>query len=208
MINNDFFKWNLIKGAKTEGNYDMPILAPSIITPPTNLVPFNAHSSCKYPQNNCLHFYIDDYHFERIWNNPTKYLDKLKAFKQVITPDFSIYMYMPKPQQIWNCWRNRVLAYWMQKNGVSIIPSVGWGDLETFDWAFDGIPHNSMLAITTQGCITNHVCMRSLVNGIHTLIKEKSPTSLIVYGSFKEEWYNQFPIPIYRFPSFSESKWR
>lgn len=118
-----------------------------------------------------------------------------------------MYMVMPKPQQVWNCWRNRVLAYWMQKNGVNIIPNVGWGDLSTLDWAFDGIPSNSLLSITTQGCMGDHVCMQSLVNGLHTLVKVKEPIGLIVYGDFKEEWYKRFPMPIYRFPSFAEQKW-
>jgi hypothetical protein len=38
-----------------------------------------------------VHFYLDDYQFERIWNNPRKYFDRPQLFDCVLSPDFSLY---------------------------------------------------------------------------------------------------------------------
>lgn len=55
------------------------------------------------------HFFIDDYQFERLWQRPERYLDVLRGYDCVLTPDFSLYMDMPDPMQQWNryaAWRS------------------------------------------------------------------------------------------------------
>ena len=39
-----------------------------------------------------------------------KYLEKIKRFKGVISPDFSIYRNMPLAMQIWNNYKGRTLS--------------------------------------------------------------------------------------------------
>lgn len=34
------------------------------------------------------HFFIDDYQFERLWQRPGAYLDVLRPYQCVLTPDF------------------------------------------------------------------------------------------------------------------------
>lgn len=41
------------------------------------------------------YFSKDDFKFNRIWNNPKRYLEFLKNFKGIISPDFSLYRNMP-----------------------------------------------------------------------------------------------------------------
>ncbi len=202
----DNFKWKLLEGASLEGKYDMPVLQPAYQIP-HDLVCFHMAKSEKEAANCWFHFYEDDYHFERVWNRPSQYLPIFQRFDGGISPDFSIYLDMPRAQQIWNCWRNRVLAYWLQANGINIVPNVGWGDDETFKWAFDGLPENSVLAITTQGCLRDGVCKCSLVNGIHELIKAKHPTTIFVYGKFPDIWRDRFSVPVIAYPTYSEQKW-
>jgi len=57
--------------------------------------------------------------------------------------------------QIWNTYRNRALAYWLQNNGIKIIPNVRWGNERTFDFAFEGLPTGGTYAVGTNGCIQN-----------------------------------------------------
>lgn len=38
-----------------------------------------------------IHFYQDDYLFERVWTKPKEYIDLFKKFNGVILPDFSLY---------------------------------------------------------------------------------------------------------------------
>ncbi|MGQ7551471.1 DUF4417 domain-containing protein, partial [Streptococcus suis] len=42
------------------------------------------------------------YQFERIWQRPEFYIEKLTEFDCVLTPDFSLYQDMPIAMQIWN----------------------------------------------------------------------------------------------------------
>lgn len=202
------FHWALISGADFEGKYDMPILKPVSLELPENMVPFHMAKSCKEPECSCFHFYEDDYQFERFWNNPEKYIPILKRFKVGVSTDFSVYLDMPKGQQVWNCWRNRVMAFYMQKCDLSIIPNVSWSDEESFDWAFDGIPENSDLFVTSQGCMgKDYVCKQSFLNGMHELVIRKKPRRIFVYGRFPENWIDKFPIPIIICKTFSEERW-
>ena len=83
------------------------------------------------PKRSVLHFYLDDYQFERFWNFPVRYLNYIKKFDYVITPDFSVYVNIPRSIQVYNQYRNNSLACFLQDNGVNIIPCVQWGDLRS-----------------------------------------------------------------------------
>ena len=204
----DVFRWERVKGAKLVGKYDMPELKPCIYAAPHDPIMFHMAKSTKEPQNRWFHFFEDDYQFERIWNRPDAYLPILKRFEGGISPDFSMYLDMPKAQQVWNCWRNRAMAYWMQENGLNVIPNACWGDEESLEWAFDGLPNNSVLALTTQGCMQKTDYRKQvLVNGIHELIRQKHPTKLVVYGHFPDAWLERFSVPIVTLKTFSEERW-
>ena len=201
------FNWELTENAELYGQFDMPILRPVREAAIGKLIPFNEASRCRNPQECLVHFYIDDYRFERVWNNYMKYLPMLRRFKGVITPDFSMYLDMPLPQQIENCWRNRCLAYWLQEQGINVLLSVGWSDAESLKWAFDGIPENSVLSVTTQGCLRDHLCMQAFLNGMHELVRRKHPLKIIVYGRFPTIWKERFSVEIEIHPCYSEEKW-
>ena len=204
----DTFKWERIHGADLEGRYDMPKLSPVHDLRPENLVPFHMLNTTKNPECHWFHFYEDDYQFERLWNRPSQYLPMLQRFAGGISTDYSMYLDMPKSQQIWNCWRNRAMAYYMQQCGLRLVPNVGWSDEESLNWAFDGIPVNSILSITTQGCMgKDFICKQSLLNGLHELVRQKKPEKLIVYGRFPEVWRERFPMPISIYNTFSQERW-
>ncbi len=44
--------------------------------------------------NRIVHFFLYDYKFENIWTNPDKYIDILKKYRAVLTPDYSMYTAM------------------------------------------------------------------------------------------------------------------
>ena len=47
-----------------------------------------------------VHFFLDDYQFERIWQRPTVYVRKLSKFKVIASPDFSLYIDYSTAMQI------------------------------------------------------------------------------------------------------------
>lgn len=180
--NNDVLRERLIYGAELAGDYEFPQL-PSVHAHITaeKAVPFNACRSEKNPKKSIAHFYIEDAAFERVWNQPEKYLDMLRNFQYVITPDFSTYSGMPKTLQLYNTYRNRALAYWFDLNNINIIPNVGWGDVETFDYCFDGLPRNSTLAISTNGCFSEKG-KEIFKQGFEEMVRRLSPDKIVIVG--------------------------
>ncbi len=201
------FKWRRLEGVEITADYDMPVVKPVNNACPRNLVSFNNAKYCKNKEESWYHFYIHDIHFERFWNHPDNYLPMLSKFEGGISTDYSLYLDMPKPQQVYNSWRNKAAAVLLQQQGKTVIPNVGWSDETSYDWAFSGIPNNSILSITTQGCLKNRVCKQSLFNGLHELIRRKSPVKIIIYGIFHEDWKDKFGTQFEVLPSYSKEKW-
>ena len=54
-----------------------------------------------------VHFFLDDYRFESIYNNPEKKIETLKKFNAVLSPDFSMFVEMPIALQLFSTFKNR-----------------------------------------------------------------------------------------------------
>ena len=92
----------------TAGYYQMPVLEPCNYIP-DDIIGFNYALTSK--NKDCgIHFYIDDYQFERIWTQPQLYLEKLSEYQCIFTPDFSLYTDMPIAMKIWNIYRSRLIG--------------------------------------------------------------------------------------------------
>jgi len=60
-----------------------------------------------------------------------------------------MYLEMAPVMQLYNVFRNRWCgAHWASK-GMSVIPTVNWGDESTFDFCFEGIEKSSAVAVST-----------------------------------------------------------
>jgi len=129
-----------------------------------------------------VHFYIHDKNFERLWNNPKQYLNLLKHYQGVITPDFSLYRELPLAMQIWNTYRNRALAYWLQNNDISIIPNIRWSDERSYEFAFEGIEQGGTVAISTNGCIRNKTDRYFFKKGLVNMIESLKPDTIVNYS--------------------------
>ena len=146
------------------------------------MVRFKDALSCDFREAQGLHFYSDDYQFERIWTKPEVYLELLEQFAFVVEPDFSMYLDFPEPLQKWNHYRNQLLGAWWQARGLNVIPSASWADKASFAWTFEGLPEHSTVAISTVGCVKGHELYGYFMDGVHELFRQKQPTGLLVYG--------------------------
>ena len=146
---------------------------------PKELTGFNYALSDQSPSG-ALHFFIDDYQFERLWRSPEKYLDTIKKYEAVLTPDFSLYMDMPLPMQRWNIYRSRALGNYWQKNGIKVIPTLSWSGVESFEFCFKGLPKNSVYAVSTVGAMNN---LPVFYQGLYKAIDILKPKHLLIYGS-------------------------
>jgi hypothetical protein len=166
--------------SRTEGFYQMPKIEAETHKP-AGLMGFNyALTSKDYSKG--IHFYVDDYQFERIWNDPHKYINILKDYDCVLTPDFSLYMDMPMSMKIWNVFRSRLIGQMMQDEGLTVIPTVSWAEPETFDFCFDGLPEGGVMSISTVGVKQDPQAFEIWKAGTTELIQRKKPSALLVYG--------------------------
>jgi len=129
-----------------------------------------------------VHFYIDDYQFERLWNNPEKYLPILRRFQCVISPDYSMFVDAPKIVNIWNVYRNRLISHWLQQNDIKVIPSVSWGNVESFSYCFDGLPRNSIISIGHSAKGKNISQLSLWKYGLNEVLTKLEPSTLLIYG--------------------------
>ena len=129
-----------------------------------------------------IHFYIDDYQFERLWAYPEKYLDILMPYDCILSPDFSLYMDMPRAMKIWNTYRSRFLGAYYQQRGMNVIPTVSWAEKETYDFCFSGIPEGSIVSVSTVGVKENKDALAIWHAGMTEMIKRIKPSHILVYG--------------------------
>ena len=130
-------------------------------------------------------FYLDDYKFDGprgIWRDSA--LRVIGHFAGAVTPDFSTYQDFPEPVKIYNTYRMRAFGYWLGKNGIAVVNNVRWGTPETWRYCFDGIPHNSIIAIgTVGGSPRKLIDRRRFEKGLEELVRTLSPHTILVYGS-------------------------
>ena len=134
-----------------------------------------------------VHFFIDDYRFERVWQNPERYTPYLEKHPFVVMPDFSTYTDMPKIMQMWNKYRNHLLAwYWQNICGLDVVPNIMFSDEASFEWCFDGMPKRSTICISNVGVMQNKEWREAFAVGLTETIKRLSPTRILFYGKIPE----------------------
>lgn len=127
-----------------------------------------------------VHFFVDDYRFEGIYNNPARTLERYSQYAFLLTPDYSLYADMPLWKQIENVGKSRwVGAYW-QSEGRIVIPTIAWSTPRSFDFCFDAIEKHSIVAIGMIGCKGNKL---SFMRGYNEMLKRIEPEAIIVFGS-------------------------
>lgn len=198
----DVFNAFMVSDAEYAGKYEFPILFPTYQIPNKVIVFSKALRTKDY--NQWVHFYEDDVSFERIWRQPKKYLPILRKFKGVILPDFSLYRDMPLAMQIWNIYRSRAFGHWLQKEGITVIVNIRYGDERTYQVCCDGVPQNCVIAIGTHGTMKNREDRYYLLHGLDEVVERLQPSAIVVYGSAPDKYFQKYKsqgIRIYQFSS-------
>lgn len=165
------------------GEFDIPEMFPTTIDNLADipLQGFNFALKEKHPENIGVHFFLHDYQFERVWKYPDRYVDVLKKFAYVLSPDFSVYYDTPKAIQIFNVYRNRWLGRYWQDHGITVIPTFSLGNVDLFKLFCDGIPKHSIIAISTMGDGRwgNYETLRAFWD---TMLWKLKPSTILLYG--------------------------
>ena len=163
---------------KVDGIFDIPLLqTDEIDLEEIELIGY--YKLCDNKTEAIVHFFMDDYKFEAMWKDPEPRIERLKEYRAVLTPDFSMYTEMPLSIKVYNTFRSRWCGAYMQDKGIKVIPTVSWGEPNTFWFCFDGIPKGSVVAVSTIGVRKE----KSLfMQGYEEMMRKIKPKAVICYG--------------------------
>jgi hypothetical protein len=169
------------------GRYDIPQLHPVKRLPKIEeWIGFNYVLSDKEPEKKAVHFFVDDYQFERLWKNPEKYVDKLRQYVCVATPDFSPYADMPMVCQLYNHYRKHWIGAYLQANGVKVIPTIRAStDPRSLDWYLEGEPKGGIVLISDMWTKTEET-KAGFLREYQGMMDQLKPVKVFVYGKEME----------------------
>ena len=188
------FRVSLIETAFFDGKFEIPhIPAPAENILPTGMIPFSCRErSEKYEDFVC--FYENDINFRGILTDTENYVEDLKRFPGIISPDCSLYIDAPLCVQIADIYLNRAVGYYLSTQGVYVVPNIRWGDERTYTTdlfgemvAFQGVDKHSIVSIGTYGQIQSSESKRYFREGLVEMIKELEPEIVLVYGAMPDK---------------------
>lgn len=144
-----------------------------------------------------IHCFIDDYQFERLWNRPDEYIDLVKPYQCMLSPDFSLYTDMNMPTKIWNVYRSRLIGAYYQARGVTVIPTIQWAEPATFEFCFKGIEQGGTIAVSTIGVKEDQDALQIWQEGMKEAIKQLKPKTILVYGGKLDFDYGKIKVVYY-----------
>jgi len=164
------------------GAFDTPVLLPVQVDKRLMWTSFNCAKTTRNRAMFGVHFFIDDYLFERAWNDPARYALLLKDFQAVMTPDFSLFTDYPKSVQIYNHYRKHLLGAYWQSMGMTVVPSICWSDHDSYEWCFDGEPQGGTVAVSSVGTQKNPQARDFFLDGYREMLSRLQPSKIIFFG--------------------------
>ncbi len=168
------------------GEFNIPVIHPADYEA-CEFIGFNYAKSTRNKEQKGVHFFIDDYQFQRLWTEINRYTEMLSKFRCVLSPDYSTYTDYPMALQIYNHYRKHWIAAYLQNYGVNIIPTISWSDKTSFKWCFDGEPRESTVAVSSVGVMGSKQAYKLFLDGYWKMLEVLQPTTIIFYGDIPKE---------------------
>ena len=155
----DLFNAYMLKGAVYDPETDMPICACTLNTIPEHLALYDEIKNV--PESEKATTLVVFYRYESkfdgrrkgIWFDGRQSVKRLKGFLGAATPDFPTNYDFPNPWIVFNTFRMRTNGHWFNLNGIPTVNNIRWGYKNTWSYSFSGVPKNSMVIISTHGCL-------------------------------------------------------
>lgn len=128
-----------------------------------------------------IHFFKDDYKLEGLYNRCEANLVKLARFRNVLTPDYSLYRDMPLALQLQNTFKNRWCGAYWQEHGLNVITSISWSDERSYEFCFLGVEKESVVAVSTLGVRRHEEGKKWFLKGYYEMQKQLEPHTIICY---------------------------
>ena len=140
---------------EVSGKYGIPMLHKEMVVEPNIQLVACSDTRAHDREENLhkgVHFFVDDYRFQGIYNNPKKSLNRYAQYDFLLSPDFSLYADMPLWKQIESVAKNRWVGAFWQSEGLKVIPTISWSTARSFEFCFDGVEAGASVAVGMIGC--------------------------------------------------------
>ena len=175
LVRNEFLYHN-----NSAGKYEFPIIRKQNIN--VEEIEFLSFVNTKIDdeenKNKTIHFFTYDWLFEKVYEKADENFERLKQYKYLLSPDFSIFTNMPLALQIESVFKNRWCGAYWQSRGLKVIPTVSWGDERSFHFCFDGIEEGSVVAVCTYYRECDEM---SFMLGYNEMMRRIKPSVVICY---------------------------
>lgn len=192
------FRISLVETAFFDGVFEIPhIDGPKEIIIPTGMVPFSQRER-SYNYEDFVCFYENDINFREILTKTEDYVEDLKRFPGIVTPDCSLYIDAPLCVQIADIYLNRAVGFYLSQQGIYTIPNIRWGDERTYTTevfsekvAFLGVDKHSVVSIGTYGQIRGKEDKHYFREGLIAMLDELEPEVVLVYGPMPDSIFKK-----------------
>lgn len=183
MSKKDLYQNLLVMAFDGVGVYDTPQILPTMDVDVDSWISFNfSNTTKKNRETTGVHFFLDDYQFERVWSNPPRYVNILKGFNTILTPDFSTYLDFPEAVRIFNHYRRHWCGRYWQEMGLKVIPNIQWGLKDSYSWCFDGDPEGGIVAVSNIGMRKDKVLRQRFNEGYNEMLARLQPKKVLIFG--------------------------
>lgn len=205
----DGFYPNLVVGARLDGYMGIPMLMDLGNTSiPKAIVPFDRIDAevAKGNKRAYVGFYLFDDKFSEIITNIEDYVETLKLFDGVITPDCTLLSGQANCLQATNTYFNRAVGFYLQKHGIPVIPQIRWSDVASYDYCFLGAPANGIVAVSTYGCIQSRESKERFKTGFTKMLEVLNPSDVILHGPRPSSVFDEFEdcVPLHHFDDWTK----
>jgi hypothetical protein len=184
---------HIFSGANDWGIPDV-LPQPSDLTVPEDVKAYGFRQKIRTTRPIVLHFFLEDYRFEIVWNEPIRGVNAVKrdCIWAACSPDFSLWSDQPLTLHLWNTYRSRWVARFWQQHGVIIIPSINWSTPDSYAFCFLGIP--------PQQIVTMYVAKRMqpfereyFLAGYQAMLDYLQPRHIIWFGDVLSDITDTIP---------------
>jgi len=189
------FGYELCESAIFAGKYGIPLLPAYKASIPESFITYsdvrrNSDRSCG------IAGFESDRALMRLVRNLKKRIPILSQFHCVSEPDFSVKIGLPRAIQIYSTFLSNAVAYNFVTSGLSVLPSVSWGDKTTYDFCFDGHSQGGAFLVSTIGVLKDERTRFFFRNGFQEFLRRLQPEAVILYGDTNDELLSWMPTQV------------
>lgn len=190
----EFNNMHLMDGMEFSDVNDFPILKAYNGSVNLDFHPFSEHNKLD-GKGQAIHFFAHDYKFATACDKKleaTTY--KLSKFDCLFTPDYSLFVDVPSHINKHSVYLSRFAGAHWQNCGFNVIPTASWGNADSFEYCFEGLPTNSVIGVCGVGVQWSRSACLLWQYAMRTLEERLTPSLVIVYGIETEIPGFQTPI--------------